>query len=416
MLVHLPSLLLGTSKLHDTGEVPSSRGHFQDDDTVSLYGRRETQPLRSTFKRSLSAITANCERLSQQGRASSTICSSSSILMLANPLLRRIHCHNAWPHNYQLRLKRAVVITNPVRRYASRARSRQAGTIRRPIKATQPPPPPPVFDRSAGVNIRQPVPDAEGAKKTAVITQQAQELKIKAERLLLDHDEIMIYEAPAHGSLMVSSLLGGSMFSNLALTTATGIMTPGSFSLLMQVPVVCGSMLGLCMGITMLVTTMRTIQSVRLIRTPDQELKLRFDTKWRIYFWEPKRIEVSIDQVSADRRISDTDTAYFAVNLEDRFKWTEWADNHPPSFSVGGFLRSMKEGLANFASVTARDVGRMFLRRGMMTVRIDDKNWKMDLWHAQLLDQGKVFASLVREDQEIKNSVLGIIRRTLSGS
>ncbi|QIW96940.1 hypothetical protein AMS68_002458 [Peltaster fructicola] len=316
--------------------------------------------------------------------------------MLAQSLARRIHRHNVWHHNYQQYLSRTTTASYASQRHVGKHRAK-SGRIESPEREV----------RGQAASL----PPAPKYAPAPQIDEREQQI-IEAKKLLGEHDEIILYKSTGHGSLMVWSLLGGTTFSTMAFNTAAGIMTGGPFSIWLQVPTLGGCALALGMGFTMYMTTTRTIQDVRLVCTPDKQYKLRFDTKWRAYFWEPKRFEVALNRIATDRAIRDIDTAMYTVDIKDRFEWTEFEDKQSSAFRLDRTLRSFKEGLMNGWSLLKRDVGRMFVRHGMMIVRIDDKNWKMDMWHATMLDKGVPLAQLVKEDKDIKNSLAGIIRRS----
>lgn len=233
-----------------------------------------------------------------------------------------------------------------------------------------------------------------------------------AKQLLADHDEVLLYEAPSHTSLVLTSLLGGSIFSLQSIYVANAFVLVSSSSWWLKAPVLGCCAIAVAIGFGLMATPMWQLQSMRLLRTPDRGIFLRFHSKRNILFFRRKPIDASLDEVFSDRKVRTALLTFFEVQLNDRFRWTEYS-KIPKKWNLSpvAVLRRFWRALISLGPTVIRDIRRMFTREGMVYLRIKHQNWKMDLFKCGLLDEGRFFQQIVQEDLHVRDSLLGTLRR-----
>lgn len=126
-------------------------------------------------------------------------------------------------------------------------------------------------------------------------------------------------------------------------------------------------------------------------------------------------VEAEMGKAFMDREIPTSRVLdYFYVPPKFSQEWTQAYFNpvpEPPR-TVLQRLRDANRGLVGLWPMLRTDVRRMFLREGMVYVRISGYgNWKMDLQGCELLDEGRVLERCVRaEPGEVDRSWWGWFR------
>lgn len=240
-----------------------------------------------------------------------------------------------------------------------------------------------------------------------------------ANDLLGSRNEIMLYAAPSHGSALVSSASAGIMFLKQSGSVAAGMLT-GSFSWWLKAPTLFGSVVCMTIGWVMVSTSARQINKLRLVRDPKtNEPKLQFQTKWRFLFWQPRYVTVAIGDVHADRAINDPSPATYNVEMDKLDEWTKFErdlETRTWREAVKSFNSKLWAGLTDPLQTLKRDTGRMFYRQGMAFLVIDGQEYKLDLFHAYLLEHGAPFRDFIPIVKEGRQSMMQKLRLQLTSS
>lgn len=292
-----------------------------------------------------------------------------------------------------------------------RAASSKASTTKNlrlsPERAPRPGAAPP----SPSTYVRPPV------KTTAVDSR----ILEQARRLLGDHDELLLYTAPSHKSLFASSVVGGTAFLTVCATAAQSMVLIPNISVLLRFPALIGALLGISISSAMFWTTIRQIQSLRLIRSTQHGIMMQVESKSRLLTGRKQRFNISLDNIRSDRDIKSAVVSYRSIVRADGFKWTEFEDERE-RMKLGARLTQtwnefdLMHAISNIWPSIKLDTARMFSRAGMVYVRIENQNWKLDLMHASLLDRGIPLSDVIKEDPEVRDSVIGMLRRQLSST
>lgn len=236
------------------------------------------------------------------------------------------------------------------------------------------------------------------------------------EELLLDNNEVLLYKAPPQVGLLVLSALGGSSFIATAVTTTTGVLqlSGESAGILIRLGTSITGIAGiLCiaMGFQMISATFNQIQALRLVKAADGELKLRVDTKFKyLYFWQPKRLEVPIDQVTCHVQPTQYTTTFWSVDAKQRHMWTSREDT-PMTFSARykKWWANLPTDAGSLPKAIVRDTKKAFIRTGMLFVQVDKKKLKMDLEKCTVLDKGEPLDKLMKTDPNSKFTLRGML-------
>lgn len=191
-----------------------------------------------------------------------------------------------------------------------------------------------------------------------------------------------------------------------------------------------------------LVRTLSLVRSIPEKATVQGQMFLRFEMKHPLPFvrfpFMKRRsggvIDAPIGNVCLDRSIDSIKENYPSYNVP-LARSEDFTDKHldpsaplplpggasssiPSSGSRGGILarlQSFNRGLLNIWPAFVRDVRRMFMRDGMMYVRIPGHgNWKMDVQDCALLDEGRPMMEVLEVDERMDKSWMGWLREKLS--
>ncbi|OQO12817.1 hypothetical protein B0A48_02281 [Cryoendolithus antarcticus] len=155
-----------------------------------------------------------------------------------------------------------------------------------------------------------------------------------------------------------------------------------------------------CMGISamataIIITPFRLVQRIDLIRGEKGEPLLELRARRMVPFigdWVlgEKCVTASPEDITISKPLTAT-----------RVSWTSWPMSEARAWTFGNDgVRST----IDFAGVQ-RAVAKMFMREGMVHLRVGTANWKVDLVRAFLLEDGRPLMKVVTVDQGARNSL-----------
>ena len=279
-------------------------------------------------------------------------------------------------------------------------------------KAPPPPPPPP----KSNPPPTPPSPRTNQAQPAAPI-RDANSLYLR--NLLKASDPVLIYKSPSHTSYFFFCYTFGIAFLFGAGMVIDQTRHPNREKTSKQptVPfwakfwsIVTGFFMAVA-GTTFLLGPTKLIRSVSVFtpRGGAGAPMVRFHMKSPVplvpfRFMKAKGvIDVGLREASFVKRVKGTTIECNPVPLAEAKEFTDRYLNPAASDSTPGILdrvRGINSNLVNIGPVIYQDTRRMFLRESMTIVKIPGHgNWKMDLYHSELLDGGRTLGDVMEIDE-----------------
>ncbi|TKA79137.1 hypothetical protein B0A55_02415 [Friedmanniomyces simplex] len=247
---------------------------------------------------------------------------------------------------------------------------------------------------------------------------------------LLNHaDPILLYKAAPHRSFYITSYLFGGLLLLGAYDWAIVVSLPpagmndqGSWGRYIMNGVTIGTTLVVSIfGTVLILAPVRMVGRVSLLRgtasgmVGEQGVRvppvLRIEMESPLPFMKTKTFDLVPSEAFLDRTVSAVDIELTSIPLKDAKTFTATSHlragmpklQHPP-----------RDILSRSISTLTRDIRRMCYREGFAYMRSDRYgNWKVDLQHCELLDQGRPLDRLTVEDVRRGSGPVAWIKRAM---
>ncbi|KAK1079544.1 hypothetical protein LTR33_006299 [Friedmanniomyces endolithicus] len=252
-----------------------------------------------------------------------------------------------------------------------------------------------------------------------------------ADTLLSNHaNPILLYKAPSHRSFYITSYFFGGLLLigayNWALVVSEpppGVNDQGSWGRYLMTGVTMGTTLVVSIfGTVLILAPVGMVGRISLLRSPaigvmaEQGVRLppmlRVEMEAPLPFMKRKTHDLAPAKALLDRNVSAVDIELTSISIKDAQAFTYDSAHlsagtpklqHPPRDVVSRFIRTL-----------TRDIRRMFYREGFAYLRSDKYgNWKVDLQHCELLDQGRPLDRLTVADPSSGKGPVAWLKRLM---
>jgi len=252
-----------------------------------------------------------------------------------------------------------------------------------------------------------------------------------ADTLLLNHaNPILLYKAPSHRSFYITSyffggllLIGAYNWAIVVCEPPPGVNDQGSWGRYLMTGVTMGTTLVVSIfGTVLILAPARMVGRISLLRSTatgvlgEQGVRLpamlRVEMEAPLPFMTRKSYDLEPAKALLDRNVSAVDIELTSIPLKDAQAFTSDSAHlsagtpklqHPPRDAVSRFIRTL-----------TRDIRRMFYREGFAYLRSDKYgNWKVDLQHCELLDQGRPLDRLTVADPSSGKGPVAWLKRLM---
>ncbi|KAK0281620.1 hypothetical protein LTR91_003845 [Friedmanniomyces endolithicus] len=237
-----------------------------------------------------------------------------------------------------------------------------------------------------------------------------------ADTLLANHaNPILLYKAPSHRSFYITSYFFGSLLLigayNWAIVVSEpppGVNDQGSWGRYLMTGVTMGTTLVVSVfGTVLILAPVGMVGRISLLRNPaigvmaEQGVRLppvlRVEMETPLPFMKRKIHDLAPAKALLDRNVSAVDIELTSIPLKDAQAFT--SDTAHLSAGVPKLQHPPRDAVSRFITTLTRDIRRMFYREGFAYMRSDKYgNWKVDLQHCELLDQGRPLDRLTVAD------------------
>lgn len=254
-------------------------------------------------------------------------------------------------------------------------------------------------------------PAAKGVLSEVASWTKLSEAEKYAESLLGRAKSVMLYTAPSHNALFISSMVvGGGLFVWAGSVANAAFMSTTVWYAKFFILGGCLAVSAIATGIAM--TPLNLVKTISIARNAEQRAVVRVQGTRFFPFLKPKTMDLVPGEalVDSDIRTSIETIQCYIVSLQNRHAWTEHALS--PDYHKATTREVLTHTWHNAFPKTKLYVNKMFNRDGFAYLRAGGNNWKMNLDYCAILERGQVLMKLVKEGG-VRTNAVGMIARAI---
>lgn len=269
-----------------------------------------------------------------------------------------------------------------------------------PVQPSPPPPPP------------QQLPPVPRSVQGATLSK-AEDYAL---RLLGPADSMLLYKAPRNVALFTSCCIAGSGLFYWVATVANGTLLEYTAPWYAKAVVLAGCMASSAIATAIVMTPHHLVKSISIVKQAEKQAMLRVKATRYFPFVKQAVFEVAPGQLMIDKNVAMSlgkGRPWWHVPMENATVWTNGTLKRPGA-DEGNALQRANRRMLNAGPAMFSQVKKMFDRTGMLYVRVNGSNWKMDLEGCELLENGEPLMKLGREVR-VRNDAVSVLLQGVAG-